>query len=320
MSSDESTRDASGPDAADGGKADDTESTVSGRRRPLVARVARIVATSALLGMCGVLVGWWASGGRWLIVRSPSMGSYAPVGTLVWERPANIHDIHVGQVITFRSPFSELTYTHRVVARDPDGTLQTKGDINAGRDPGHIDQRHLVGRVAAVWPGVGWLVRALPLLLIGGLAWWVLTGLLASRRSRAPLRVIGVALLVAAAIVVYKPLFGATKLSFIPEGPSGARATYVGTGLLPAEMHATGSLPVLLHSGQVRSIVATQHDHHGRYQVTVSWTTPWQAWAIIAAAGIAPAVWSVIVGVEPMRSRRRRRWRRRRPVPKPTPA
>jgi signal peptidase I len=273
------------------------------------------VAGVALVGLCVVLVSWWAIGGRWLIVRTPSMGTYAPVGTLLWVKPANINRIHVGDVITFHpAELPSLTVTHRVAARNSDGTLQTKGNLNTAIDPGRVDQQHLVGRVAARWPGVGWLVRALPLLLLGGIGWWALTGFLASRRSRAPLRVLGASVIVAIAIYVYNPLFGAEQLSFTPLGLPGAQATYVGTGLLPVKLTAEGAPSVLVHDGQKRSIVVARPGHDGRFHVTVVPTIPWITWTIIAAGCLAPAVWSVIVGVEqppPGRHRKRRRRLRR---------
>jgi hypothetical protein len=275
----------------------------------------------ALVSVCAVAGWWWATGGTWLTVRTPSMGQAAPVGTLLWVRPTDIGDVHVGDVVTFRTPtrvnrgagvtsppieLREQTYTHRVVGRHPDGALQTKGDLNAGPDPWHTDQQHLVGRVTASWPGAGWLVRALPLLILGGIAWWVITGLLASRRSRAPLRVLGAAGVVAAAIYIYNPLFGASQLFFAQLGPQEAKATYVGTGLMPLRLEAEGVPPQVVHLGEQRSIV-TNLDESGRYQVKVVPTIPWQTWPIIAGACLVPAVWSVIVGVDTPPPRRRRR-------------
>jgi hypothetical protein len=289
--------------------------------------IARVVAGGLVVALCVVFVWWWAIGGRWFIVRTPSMGTYAPVGTLLWVKPVNINAVHVGDVITFHTPpigtgptalkYPSQIYTHRVVARDPDGTLQTKGDLNLGTDPWRIDQQHLIGQVMARWWGVGWLVGALPLLIPAAIAWWVLTAVLASKRSRAPLRVLGAAAIVAIALYVYNPLFGAEQLSFIPLGPAGAKATYVGTGLMPVRLVAEGVNSVLVHAGEARSIVAAHLSQGGRYQVKVLPTVPWQTWVVVAVLGLAPAVWSVIVGVTPSPNEsgegrhRRRRFRRR---------
>lgn len=281
---------------------------------PAVALVARVIVGAAVLGLCVVVVGWWAIGGRWFIVRTPSMATYAPVGTLVWVRPTQISDLHVGDVITFHPPalapgvFGRAaasdaapseTVTHRVFAVERDGTVETKGDLNGVRDPWRINQAHLVGRVIVRMPGVGWLVKAFPVLLPGLAALVVLTGLFASKRLRAPLRIVGAAVLVAAAIYVYNPLFGAMELGFASLGGRGAEATYVGTGLMPVQLRAQGVPTVVIHPGQKRSIVSTHLNPHHQYQVHVVPTVPWEIWALILAASLAPAVWSVIVGVEP---------------------
>ena len=126
----------------------------------------------------------------------------------------------------------------------------------------------------------------------------MLTAALASGRSRAPLRVLGAAVLAAVALNVYQPLFGATRLSFVALGPPGARATYVGTGLLPVRLEADDVPPVLVHAGHEQSIVVPREDADGRFQVRVVPMIPWQTWLVIAAVCLAPALWSVIVGVD----------------------
>ena len=292
-----------------------------GRRRrsaPPLARVARVLVGGAVTVLCAVLLWWWAVGGTWLTVSTPSMGRDAPVGTLLWVKHTDVGDIRVGDVVTFRTPDGQIedagptkTYTHRVVARNPDGTLTTKGDLNGAVDAWRVDQDDLVGRVAARWWGVGWLVKALPLLVLGGIAWWVLTAVLATKGSRAPLRLMGVAVLASAAIYMHNPLFGATQLSFVPLGPPGARATYVGTGLLPVRLEADDASPVLVHAGEKRSILTTQQTGDGRYEVDLEPTIPWQTWVVVVVACLAPAVWSVIVGVDASPSHGRRRRSRR---------
>lgn len=321
--------DATAPDRASGSR---PRARRGSQRGPaaVVTLVARVVLAAAVLAVAIVVVWWWAIGGRWETVRTASMGTYAPVGTLLWVKPTRIADLHVGDVITFHPPVPSAvpgqanppleepsqTYTHRVVAVDPDGTVQTKGDLNPGRDPWRIDQRHLVGYVTARWPGVGWLVRALPVVAPGAVALWVFTWLFWSKRSRAPLRVVGMAVLVAVAIVVYHPLYGETQVSYAPLGARGPSATYVGTGLLPVKLEAHGASPVLLRDGEERSIRVPRALAHGRFDVKIVPDTPWQVWAIILAAAMAPAVWSVAVGVEPPPPRRRRgRQRTRGPAP-----
>ena len=49
-------------------------------------------------------VGWLVSGGRWMIVETPSMGTQAPVGSLLWVSHAEISTLQAGDFITFRPP------------------------------------------------------------------------------------------------------------------------------------------------------------------------------------------------------------------------
>ena len=63
---------------------------------------------------------------------------------------------HVGQVISFRTQHGVVT--HRVVKRNPDGTLVTKGDANQTADYGSIQPSQVIGGVVAAPQMVGyWL-------------------------------------------------------------------------------------------------------------------------------------------------------------------
>src|SRR5262245_18950348 len=74
------------------------------RPAPALVRVARVAAATAVTGLAALLVWWWATGGTWEIVSTPSMGRAAPVGTLLWVKPTEIDDIRVGDVVTFHTP------------------------------------------------------------------------------------------------------------------------------------------------------------------------------------------------------------------------
>lgn len=294
------------------------------RRAPGLVRVAQVVVAAAVLGLCTIGVWWWATGGKWSTVHNPSMGSAAPVGTLLWVKPTDISNINVGDIVTFRTPTTieqgaaartsepivipSQTITHRVVGRYADGTLQTKGDLDGAADPWHVDQQHLVGQVTGRWWAFGWLIKALPLLLLGGMVLWMLTGSPALRRARKPLRMIGAAALVTGAFYLYAPLFKATQTSLVPFG-SGARVTYVGTGLMPVKLEAAGAPSVLVHYGEQRSIVVPQRDQSGQYRAKVVPRVPWETWPVVAGVLLMPLVWWGLVGAGATSSRRRRRRR-----------
>jgi hypothetical protein len=78
---------------------------------------------------------------------------------------------------------------------------------------------------------------------------------------------------------------------------------------------------VLVYAGQARSIVATHLGPDGQYHVKVTPTIPWQTWLVVTAAGLAPALWSVLAGTEApegeVRHRRRPRFRIRKLVEAP---
>jgi hypothetical protein len=178
--------------------------------------------------------------------------------------------IEPGQIITFHPPTeATTTYSHRVVARNSDGTITTKGDINGAPDAWHLTKSDVVGRVQARWWGIGWLVKALPILLIGGAVLWLLTRFFTTPRWRLPARIMGVAGLVTLAVYVVKPLARATLISFVPLD-NGARATYVATGLLPMRLSAPHDGHVDLWPGHVGSIVSTHANANGRFSVQVT--------------------------------------------------
>lgn len=256
-------------------------------------RVRSMAGLLLVLGLLGALLyaGYWSlQGGRWFVVQTPSMGTAAPVGTLVWVEPVRYTDIHVGDVITFRPHHSPVEYTHRVHSIDPAGALHTKGDANGSPDPWTLTAPNVVGRVTARWWGVGWLVRAAPILFGGGLLLVGLTTRLVPRRNRQPILVMGVATLVSVSVWLYRPLTGAAQISMLPTG-GGLSATYVSTGILPLRLQATGGSHVDLRSGQTGSVV-TGHASDGRLSVTLHPLTHWWWWLVLGAVCFAPAALS----------------------------
>lgn len=287
---------------AAGGVAD-----VSAHRTPRRRlRPRTVVAAGALLLMLGLaaLAGsWYATGGRWLVVQTPSMGTAAPVGTLLWVAPVDGRDVHVGEVISFHPPqLPNITYTHRVRAIAANGEITTKGDANPAADPWTLQPGDVTGRVAARWWGVGWLVHAGPLLVLGGLLLVILVRRFTAVRWRVPAATMGVAVLGTLAIWIYRPLIRAELVLFQHVGHSVARATYVSTGLLPARVSAPGSHAIVLHSGEFGSVLATSTDRHGRFTAQVTPHLSWWAWVVLVLVCFLPALWSAARGVPPERA------------------
>ncbi|WP_375486247.1 hypothetical protein [uncultured Jatrophihabitans sp.] len=260
-------------------------------------RVRQVLTGALLLVVLGftALVGYWvATGGTWFVVRTPSMGTAAPVGTLVWVKPVSPHDLHVGELITFHPPGSKETYTHRIHAMHADGTITTKGQITSP-DPWRITPRNIVGAVQMRWWGIGWLVRAAPLLILGGLAVWFLATRLATVRWRQPVAVLGASLVLSAGVIIYRPLTGAVALSLAPHA-GGARASYVSTGLLSLRLSAPSGAHADMRPGQIGTVVSTHVRSDGKFPVTLQPHIPLWFWVAIVLACLLPALWTTVRG------------------------
>jgi len=224
--------------------------------------LAVVVASLAWAGI------WRLNGGHWERVETASMGTSAPVGTLLWVEPTNFSDLKVGDFITFRPPGQpNVTYSHRVYTVNADNTISTKGEI-AAPDPWRLHASDVVGRVDMRWWGVGWLVKAAPVLLIGAIVLRLLVWRLRTPRWKLPVSIVGASLLLAMAVVIYQPLTRAQQLAFVGEA-GGARATYISTGLLPLRLEAVNGGHADLRAGQIGSILSTHADSHGKYPVSL---------------------------------------------------
>ena len=254
----------------------------------------------AVLVLCGLgsAVAWRLSGGQWERVETPSMGTVAPVGTLLWVQPVEFSSLRVGDFITFHPPgHSELTYSHRVFTLNVDGTVTTKGVLTAP-DPWRLTSRDVVGKVAARWWGVGWLVQAAPLLGVGALLLWLLCWKAVAHHLRLPVAIVGTSVLLSLVILIYRPLVRAEQLSFA-QSSNGARATYVSTGMLPLRLQAVHGGAVNLRDGESGSVLATRPDLHGRYQVGLHAHLPLSRWLVLGLVCFLPALWTLIVGMPP---------------------
>lgn len=66
------------------------------------------------------------------------------------------HEYRVGEVISFVE--DGKTVTHRLVAVNPNGTTDTKGDANPTMDPWHVPTSDIIGSVVAAPRMVGFLL------------------------------------------------------------------------------------------------------------------------------------------------------------------
>ena len=262
------------------------------RARGRPRRVATLLVVVSALGCVALCVAGRADGGRWVHVESPSMGTTAPVGSLLWVEPVPFESLEPGDFITFTAPDSPdgATYSHLVLSRDADGSLSTKGVIPAP-DPWRLREDDVVGQVRMTWPGVGWLVVAAPILL-GGFCALMAIRTVVRRDWRLPVTVLAGSATVALAIAIHSPLIGAERIAFVPT-ETGARATYVGTGLLPVRVSG-GEESTVLGAGEQGSVDIDRVDDDGMFRAELGPAIPPWWWALLILACVAPAVVSTV--------------------------
>lgn len=265
------------------------------RGRPVLAVLGAVAALAVvLLVVCAL---WWrADGGRWFMVETPSMGTAMPVGTLVLTEPVRLGDVEVGDVITFHAPESGTVYTHRVVDASPAG-LTTQGDVNDMPDSGTLGQGNLIGKVVWHADGLGWALKAVPLVLVGLALTWALSLLVPAHRRRG-VRLVGLSLSLAVANWLLHPWVGIQQMSQrVPEdGKPGLVFDVISTGLLPVRAEQVGGgASAVLRDGEVASMrLAPRAD--GAYDVTSALHLSWWGWALMVAFCLTPMLLSVLLG------------------------
>lgn len=264
--------------------------------RSLPAVVVTVVVAVVLLAICVTTVGWRVAGGRWFVVRTPSMGQTAPVGTLLLTLPVTIGAVQVGDTVTFHAPGSGQVYSHRVIAKSSTG-LRTRGDINTSADSWVLSNQDLIGKVEHRWWGLGWVLRGLPLLLLclGGV--WLLTALM-GRDWRPALRLAGTAVSVAIVFAVLHPWVGAEKIN-VTGTSTDATVRAVSTGLLPIRLSEGSASTGRLVNGQVGSLRVGTPDVNGGYSITPHLDLSIGWWIVLIAVCLAPLALALVTALRP---------------------
>lgn len=238
-------------------------------------------------------------GGRWLDVKTPSMGQAAPVGTLLLIEPfASSDHVTVGDIIAFHPPTSpKETYAHRVVAIDTDGTIHTRGDNNGIDDPWRLHHGDLIGIVAARLWDLGYIIRMLPLLVIGAVVIYAATAFrrITRRDQTAPARILGYSVLVSVALYIYKPL---VRVALITQTTINGitTTTVVPTGLIPVTVHALHGTTADLRPGQVGTVTTGKADTTGHFHIALTPHLDHVAWIVLAILCLAPLLTAILVG------------------------
>jgi signal peptidase I len=267
-------------------------SSRSFRRRTIAMWAATVLLT--LLVAATLL--FQASGGRWFVVQTPSMGTTAPVGTLLLTTPVLVEDVQPGDVVSFHpSTTPDETYTHRVIAVDAEG-LTTQGDINGAVDPWKTDQHHLIGEATTILPGFGWLAKGLPLMLAGTVIVMILTRLIGSPTHRASMRMLGTSLVAAFTVFLLKPFVGLVVLEAVTRG-TDVEASIVSTGLLPIRIAAEGGTATTLAAGEVGTITAPAGEAGRFHDISSTLDLPLWGWIVFGVLCAVPLLYTLIVGL-----------------------
>jgi hypothetical protein len=258
-------------------------------RRGLPAGTLSLLALGAVLLAVASVWGWKLAGGRLLTMETPSMCPTVCVGSLVADRP--VHGaLHVGEMITFHPPSnSSETYTHRISEIFPNGMIQTKGIANASHDPWLITRSDIVGQVAfTVW-GLGWVLKALPLLAVGVLSWVVVRPRIAAASRRSWDRIWMVALTVIP-LWLLRPLVRGGVISTSTDRTQAhwLTGTVRNTGLLSASFRATGGAGVATVKSAGLGNVSGPPGAGGYLTIHQTLALNWWGWAVMTLVVVSP--------------------------------
>lgn len=266
-------------------------------RRSIFVTVLSVVVAVAGTALIAAALLFHLHGGAWFIVKTPSMGTTAPVGTLILTTPAKATDLHVGDVIAFHPPTTpNETYTHRIIKISATGLISTKGDINGATDPWQLTDSNLVGNATVVLPGLGWLIRALPIVLLGIVVVFLATARVRDATRKTASRISGISLAASIAAFFLKPFTGVVVEEVTTTG-SHAGATVVSTGLLPIRVQALHGTHVDLVAGQVGHVTVPASAHQAFYSLSTALHLSVWGWVILISICCLPLLWTMIVGL-----------------------
>jgi signal peptidase I len=257
--------------------------------RPVTNKRAWTISIAAsILLLAGVFIALFGAGFHLYIVKTPSMGTIAPVGTLVAVHAQDSYAI--GDVVSYAR--NGLVYTHRIVDVTAQGFI-TKGDINGAPDALPVNQSEIVGTVAFYGKYLGFLVEALPWLLIGGA---IVYGLSLMPRIGRPwrwhFRLVGWSLVTSLVALWSRPWVNMVMTGYVAQN-DGVDMHLVNTGIFPVSV-----LGKVLTSGQDAVVTQTVADASGHYIVTPQLALNSWYFLLLLVICLTPVLASLLIGVE----------------------
>jgi len=221
-------------------------------------RAWTVSVVAGILLVVAVAVGLFGSGYHFYVVKTPSMGTTAPVGTLVAVHAKSSYAI--GDVVSYQR--NDRVYTHRIVEQTAEG-FTTKGDSNDATDALPVTPDEIVGQVTFYGKYLGFLVEALPWILIGCGVVYVITLLPRIRPSwRWQIRFVGWSLVISSVALKLRPWVNLVMLGYAPSSDGGVDMGIVNTGIFPVDVLGT-----VLQSGQSAVVHQATADASGHYTV-----------------------------------------------------
>jgi signal peptidase len=260
---------------------------------PRIGALTATLAVAVLVSALGVF-GWELSGGRLMTMTTPSMCPTVCVGSLVAIRPQT-GPVHPGELVAFHPPGQSATFTHRVVKVEDNGSFTTKGDAEASPDPWVVPPHDVVGQVAFTVFGLGWWLRALPMVAAGTILLLLTRRAYRQRNRRSFERVFGVLILTAPLLVLH-PLIRGQMIEAVsdPRRPGWMKGLFVNTGLLPAQLHIVGA-GVVPSVGPSRLVWLRGPKVSEGIMGVRQWAAlPAWGWAVVAAIVLAPLIGFVL--------------------------
>jgi signal peptidase I len=275
-----------------------TTQLAAGPKRAVV-RISTIifgVVLALLLAFGGI---WLATGGKYYIMSTPSMSPALPVGALVLTQPYSQAKVAVGTIIVFQPPDKTVrTYTHRVIAITPLG-YKTKGDAEMQTDAWTIPFANVKGIVVQSLPGIGWLLRALPWLLIGLLLVIALAALVPWRWGVfTPLLAVVIVILIP--LIVLKPLVRGQLVEKV-DGVKFVTARVVNTGLLPLKFTPVGHPGVHIAAGHWYDFKFPQGQKAQQFSINARVDLTLTGWIILGLLCLLPLFLAIGVTIREWR-------------------
>jgi len=122
-------------------------------------------------------------------VESNSMVPTFSRGDILFLQGTPPADLKVGDIIVYSLEGQSVPIVHRIIAVNPDGSFQTKGDANAGQlaFEKHVESSQIQGMVIGIIPYAGWIKIAVTNYVIPNALWIVVAIVVVFAALKAPM-------------------------------------------------------------------------------------------------------------------------------------